>query len=190
MSRRTVLLLLVLVSAVAVFPRGARCADKTDAAEQLARLIGGDAAERDIAERKLRDMGAVAIPALREAKPEKDEATTRVRGVLTDIALEVAKIDPADAAMLHEIAREEGKGKRHANAERLYKRAQKLYEKLKDDAGDRKDRVKEQEYKEKEKVCERMKDKAERKVKGESHTGLNLGIVRIGVQHDMSEEWE
>jgi hypothetical protein len=190
MLRSTAALLLVLSLAAAVSPRPGRCADSKEAADLVAQLATGDAAGRDAAEKKLREIGAAAIPALRDAKPDKEDAATRVRGVLTDIALDTAKVDPADAAMVHEIAREEGKGKRYANAERLYRRAEQLYEKLKDDAGDRKDRVKQAEYKEKSKVCDRMKDKAERKVKGSTHTGLNLGFVRVGVEHDMSDEWE
>jgi len=187
---RSLVLLLALVSAVLGGTRLVRCADNKEAVDLAAKLCEGEAAEQAAAEKKLRELGAAAIPALRGAKPEKDEALSRVRNVLADMVLEAAKVDPADAVMVHEIAREEGKGKRYTNAERLYRRAQKLYEKLKDDAGDRKDRVKEREYKEKEQLCERMKDKAGRKLKGETHTGLNLGFVRIGVEHDMSDEWE
>ena len=190
MSRVTLCLAVVLATAALAVPRPVRGADKKEAAGLVATLANGTAAERDEAVKQLRDLGAAAIPALRDAKPEKEEALARVRGVLTDVVLDAVRLDPADAAMAHEIAREEGKGKRFANAERLYKRAQKLYEKLKDDAGDRKDRAKEQQYKEKRDICDRMKDKAGRKIKGDSHTGLNLGIVRIGVEHDMSDEWE
>lgn len=187
--RSTIVLLVVLAVAAAV-PRATWSADNKEAADLVARLCGGDLAERDSAEKKLRGLGSAAVPALREAKPEKEEVLTRVRGVLTDIALDAAKLDPADAAMVHEVAREEGKGKRYSNAERLYRRAQQLYDKLKSDAGDRKDRVKEQEYRDKRDICDKMKDKASRKLKGESHTGVNLGFVRVGVQHDMSDDWE
>src|SRR5437879_1066737 len=75
------------------------------------------------AEKKLRDLGREAIPALREAKPEKEAAEHRVRNLLTDLAVETSKIDVADATMVHEIARNEGKAKRYVNAERLYRRA-------------------------------------------------------------------
>ena len=190
MSRVTLCLAAALATAALAVPRHVQGADNKEAAGLVATLVSGTAAERGEAEKKLRDLGSAAIPALRDAKPDKEDALTRVRGVLTDVVLETVKLDPADAALTHEIAREEGKGKRYANAERLYKRAQKLYEKLKDDASDRKDRAKEQQYKEKRDICDRMKDKAGRKAKGESHTGLNLGIVRIGVEHDMSDEWE
>ena len=187
---RSLVLFPFILLAVLAGARPVRCADNKEAADLVAKLSGGDTAEQAAAGKKLRELGAAAIPALREAKPEKEEALSRVRNVLADTALEAARIDPADAALVQQIAREEGKGKRYSNADRLYARAQKLYEKLKDDAGDRKDRAKEREYKEKEQVCERMKDKARRKLKGESHTGLNLGFVRIGVEHDMSDEWE
>jgi len=161
-----------------------------DAAEHVKKLVEGDAGERDKAEKKLREIGASAITALRDAKSEKEEVFTRARNVLTDITLETAKIDPADASMTHEIAREEGKGKRYANAERLYRRAEQLFSKLKSDSNERKDRSKELTYEEKRKICDRMKDKAARKVKGQTHTGVNLGFVKVGKEHDNSDEWE
>jgi hypothetical protein len=161
------LLVLLAVSLAALLPRGSWSADGKEAADLAAELATGESAARDNAEKKLRDLGAAAIPALR-----------------------AAKVDPADAAMLHEIARDEGKGKRYSNAERLYRRAQKLFERLKDDAGDRGDRAKKREFDEKAELCDRMKDKAGRKLKGESHTGVNLGFVRLGVEHDMSDDWE
>jgi hypothetical protein len=184
------LLVLLAVLLAALLPSAAWSADGKEAADLATELATGESAARDNAEKKLRDLGAAAIPALRAAKPEKDEAVTRVRNVLTDIALDVAKVDPADAAMLHEIARDEGKGKRYSNAERLYRRAQKLFERLKDDAGDRGDRAKKRDFDEKAELCDRMKDKAGRKLKGETHTGVNLGFVRLGVEHDNSDEWE
>ena len=187
---RSFVLFPVVVFAALAGARPVCGGDTKEAADLVARLCSGDTAEQATAEKRLRELGVAAIPPLRDAKPEKDETLARARRVLTDIALDAARTDPADAALVHEVAREEGKGKRYSNAERLYAKAQKLYEKLKDDAGDRKDRIKEREYKDKEQVCERMKDKANRKLKGESHTGLNLGFVRIGVEHDMSDEWE
>jgi hypothetical protein len=171
-------------------PRAGCAAESKDAAALVTALASGESADRDKAESALRDMGAPALQALRDVKPEKEEAVTRVRGVLTDIALDAAKVTPTDAGMLHEIAREEGKGKRYGNAERLYRRAEQLYEKLKSDADDRKDGVKSREYKDKRDVCDRMKDKAGNKLKGRKHTGLNLGFVRVGAEHDLSDEWE
>jgi hypothetical protein len=165
-------------------------ADSKQAADLVAQLCSADSDEQAAAKKKLRELGSAAIAALREAKPEKDEALARVRLLLTEIALDAACTDPADAALLHQLAREEGDAKRYANTERLYAKADKLYEKLKDDAASRGDRVKEREYKEKEQICNRMKDKAARKLKGDSHSGLNLGFMRIGGEHDMSDEWE
>jgi len=176
---------LVLVASAAV------AADKKDeAAELVKKLSEGTAAERDDAERALRKMGAAAITALRDAKVEKEEAITRVRNTLTDLVLDTSKIVPEDATLVHEIAREEGKGKRYNNAERLYRRAEKIYDKLKEDADDQKERAKAREYADKREVCDRMKDKAGHKARGETGTGVNLGLVRIGTQHDLSDDWE
>jgi hypothetical protein len=183
-------LLLLILSSAMLLPRGSWSADNKEAAALAEQLATGESSARDTAEKKLRDLGAAAIPALRAAKPEKDEAVTRVRNVLTDITLDAAKVDPSDAAMLHEIARDEGKGKRYSNAERLYRRAQKLFERLKDDAGDRGDKAKKRDFDEKAELCDRMKDKAGRKLKGETHTGVNLGFVRLGVEHDNSDDLE
>lgn len=184
MPHRKAPLLVAAVILAVLLPRAGFCGD--DAADLAKKLADGDAG----AEKALRDLGAKAIPALRDVKPEKDEALSRVRNTLTDIALDTAKIDPADAGLLHELGREEGKGKRYANAERLYRRAGQLYDKLKDDADTRRDRAKEQQYEEKRRICDRMKDKAGHKLKGQSHTGVNLGFVRIGKDHDLSDDWE
>jgi hypothetical protein len=179
-----------LAAAIALSPLQVRAADAKEAAELAKKVAEGDAAERDSAERKLRDMGKDAVQPLRDIKTDKEEATTRVRTLLTDIAIDVAKIDAADAGTLHEIAREEGKGKRYSNAERAYRRAEQLFDKLKDDADTRRDKVKEQTYEDKRRICDRMKDKAARKLKGQTHTGVNLGFVRVGKDHDNSDDWE
>jgi hypothetical protein len=113
-----------------------------------------------------------------------------VRDVLTDIATESARVLPEDAAILHELGREEGKGKRYGNAERLYKRAEDIYKSLEDDARRKKDTAKKQEFGDKKRICDSMKDKAGHKARGDAHTGLDLGIVRIGKEHDMSDDWE
>ncbi|HYG76934.1 MAG TPA: hypothetical protein VEK08_18155 [Planctomycetota bacterium] len=188
MPKKLFTLWLAVAALSLVAPRAAQCAD--DAAALVKSMVEGDAGERDKAEKKLRDLGAAAVPALKEAKAEKEEVATRVRNLLTDILLDTAKIDPADAATLHEVARQEGKAKRYSNAERLYRRAAQLYDKLKDDADTRKDRAKEQQYGDKRRVCDRMKDKAGHKLKGSTHTGVNLGFVRVGKDHDMSDDWE
>ena len=166
------------------------CADDTAAADAAQKLVGDHAAQREEAAAALRKLGAGAIPVLRETKPEDEDKLKRVRDLLTDIATEHAKIVPEDAAMLHELGRDEGRGKRYANAERLYKRAEDLYKQLEDDAGRRKDREKKSAFAEKRKLCDRMKDKAGHKVRGDTHTGINLGIVRVGKDHDMSDDWE
>jgi hypothetical protein len=175
---------------IALLPAAALCAEDTAAADAAKKLAGDHAAQRDEGAAELRKLGAAAIPVLRETKPEDEDKLKRVRDLLTDLATEHAKIVPEDAAMLHELGREEGRGKRYANAERLYKRAEDLYKQLEDDAGRRKDREKKSAYGEKKKLCDRMKDKAGHKVRGDVHTGINLGIVRVGKDHDMSDDWE
>ncbi len=183
-------LTLTALMAVAVLAATSLRAADEDAKELARKLGDGSAAERDEAEQKIRKLGVAAIPALRDAKPEKEEGLSRVRNTLTDMALDASKMVPEDAALLHELAREEGKGKRYTNSERLYRRAEQLYDQLKDDADRRKDKTKEKEYSDKRRVCDRMKDKAGHKAKGDSHTGVNLGFVRVGKDHDMSDEWE
>jgi hypothetical protein len=163
---------------------------KDDTAALVKKLAEGSAAERDDAEQALRKLGADAIPALRDGKTDNEEGLSRVRNTLTDLVLESSKMTAESAALVHSVAREEGKGKRYNNAERLYQRAEQLYDQLKDDADRRKDRVKEQEYAEKQRVCDRMKDKAGHKLKGQSGRGVDIGFVRIGTKHDLSDDWE
>jgi hypothetical protein len=163
---------------------------KIDYADLAKKLADGNAADRDEAESKLRKAGRAAIPALRDAKPEKEDAVARVRNTLVDIAIDVAKIEPEDAALLHDLAREEGNGKRYGNAERLYRNAEVTYDQLKDIADKKKDKEKEKDYAAKQRICDRMKDKAGHKLKGDGHTGVNLGFVRVGKDHDMSDDWE
>jgi hypothetical protein len=170
--------------AVLTLCAGTFAADLSAAAKKFADT--GDAG----ASSELRSGGASSIQPLREVKAEKEEGTTRVRNLLTDIILENARIEPDSARTLHEVAREEGKGKRYTNAERLYKRGEQLYDALKEDSDKRKDKAKSKEYSEKQKICDRMKDKAGHKAKGDGHTGVNLGFVRVGKDHDMSDDWE
>jgi len=161
-----------------------------DAADLVKKLMDGDASDRDSADIKLRKMGKGAIPALREAKSEKEDAVSRVRNTLVDIAIDTSDVTEADADLLHELAREEGKGKRYGNCERLYRIAEEKFDILKDIADKKKDKEKKKELSEKQKICDRMKDKAGHKLKGDNHTGVNLGFVKIGKDHDMSDEWE
>jgi hypothetical protein len=156
----------------------------------IKQLENTDTAQREKAGEKLRALGAAVIPALRAAKPASEEAVARVRNLLTDITVDTSKLNAGDADLVHELAREEGQGKRYANATKLYARAQRIYAMLKDDADERKDKANAKRYKEKRDLCDRMKDKADHKAKGETHTGVNLGVVHIGVSHDTSDDWE
>jgi hypothetical protein len=165
-------------------------AEKPDYAALVKNLAEGSASDRDSADSKLRKGGREAIAALRDAKPEKEDAVDRVRNLLADLAIDTAKIEPEDAEMLHQLAKEEGKGKRYGNAERLYRNAEITYDKLKEIADKKKQKDKEKEYSEKQRICDRMKDKAGHKLKGDAHTGVNLGFVRVGKDHDMSDDWE
>lgn len=148
-----------------------------------------DSGDSDAA-KELRGAGTASIQALRDVKAEKDEGTTRVRNLLTEIILDNSKIEPDSARVLHEVAREEGKGKRYTNAEKLYRRGEQVFDALKEDADKRKDKARSREFAEKQKICDRMKDKAGHKAKGDGHTGVNLGFVRVGKDHDMSDDWE
>ncbi|HEY3320760.1 MAG TPA: hypothetical protein VGP72_09880 [Planctomycetota bacterium] len=166
-----------------------RAADEKSPSELVTHFITADTEEaREDAARKLRVLGAAALPALREAKPDKDDAYRRVRDLLTAIAADAAKVEAADATSLHDLAREEALAHRYANAEKLYRRAHQIYSKLKEDADERKDKVKTQRYKDARDVCEKMKDKAARKAKGDKG-GYNLGFIRVG-QQDNSDDWE
>jgi hypothetical protein len=186
----TVLMLLAISLITRAGEEKIEKADKPDYAALVKGLAEGNATDRDAADSKLRKGGREAIAALRDAKPEKEDAVDRVRNLLADVAIDVAQVDAADAEMLHQLAREEGKGKRYGNAERLYRNAEITYEKLKDVADKKKQKDKEKEYSEKQRVCDRMKDKAGHKLKGETHSGVNLGFVRVGKEHDMSDDWE
>ena len=171
------------------FMHGAFSEENTDAEMLVKSLASAESTERDNAERKLRGMGQAAIKALRDT-PLEEDAAGRAGNILTDVAIETAKIDPLDAELLHEIARQEGKGRRYTNAERLYRRAEELFDQLKDDADNRRDNIKKNEYNDKRKLCDRMKDKAGHKANGSSHSGIDLGFVRVGRNNDMSDVWE
>ncbi|HYF50305.1 MAG TPA: hypothetical protein VEJ63_12920 [Planctomycetota bacterium] len=179
---------LVVTLAAAISLRAAE--GNTEAADLVKKLIDGDATERDSADIKLRKLGKGAVPALRDAKTEKEDALNRVRNTLVDIAIDSSDVTEADANLLHELAREEGKGKRYGNCERLYRVAEQKFDMLKDIADKKKDKAKEKEFSDKQKICDRMKDKAGHKLKGDTHTGVNLGFMKIGKEHNMSDEWE
>ena len=151
----------------------------------------GNESQRAAAEAELRKQGLEAVPALRDLKLEgKEEGFARVRRLLADILAGASRLIEPDAKMVHDVAREEALGRRYANAKKLYQRAQELYDQLKDDAGRRQDRLKKEEYRNLMELCEKMRDKAERKERNEGRSGLNLGFVHIGPEHDMSYEWE
>lgn len=128
-----------------------------------------DAGKRAAAEEKLRGMGPKIVPALTGAKVANEEGQARLRTVLADFVVEKARIDPVDANLVMQIAKEEAVAKRYGNAAKCYRRAEKLYEKLKDDAGDRKDKAKKEEYSELEGKADRLKDKADALAKGDGH---------------------
>jgi len=167
------------------------CASDTQEANGLVRkFIESSSKDRDKSDRELRDLGMIAVPALRKVKSEDEKTQNLLRELVVDILAENSQADPEDAQIVRDVAREEGKAKRYSNAERLYGRARKLYDDLKSDAGERKDRIKEQEYREFRDVCEKMKDKANHKATGNSGKNVDLGFVHIGTKHDMSDEWE
>jgi len=146
---------------------GAELQAKVDAAVQG--LDTDDAAARAAAETELRRLGPASVPALTKATLKNAEGQARLRTVLADFVVDSAKIDATDANLLMQIAREEALAKRYGNAGKCYRRAEKLYEKLKDDADDKKDKVKEHEYSALEEKADRCKDKADALAKGDGH---------------------
>jgi hypothetical protein len=168
-------------------------AELTDAerqrATQLVQNLGdADPAKRAAAETELRGMGAKVLPVLRQSTVPLEIGQERLRAIVVDMTVSNAGINPTDAANLSSLGREEALSKRYENAYRCYHRAEKIYDKLKDDADDMDDDVKEQQYKVLENQAEKRADRAKRLSKGKNFSGLNLGIVRIGVDHDNRED--
>ncbi len=149
---------------------GVQAEDKAGPAKALIeKLNTDDAAKRAAAETEIRDLGEKALPDLRVGKVENKEGMVRLRTILMDLSVKHAKVNEEDANMLAQLSREEAQAKRYANAAKGYKRAEKLYDRLEDDAGDRKDKEKQKEFdKKKDKASEREK-KAERLSKGQDH---------------------
>ncbi|MBE7466668.1 MAG: hypothetical protein HS116_24625 [Planctomycetes bacterium] len=140
-------------------------------------LDSADAAQRAAAETALRNLGEKALPALRTAKIANEEGQVRMRTVLMDLSVKHAKIDATEADTLMQLAREEALAKRYANAEKGYDRAQGLYEKLEDDADDRKEKEKQKEFDEKKDRAHKLKEKAERLAKGQEHKVSHWGPI-------------
>lgn len=160
--------------------------------ERLAALVeqlsDDDMTKRDAAERELRLAGKEAVPLLKVAHPEKADALRRVRSLLVQLTVAGSGIDEKSANELMVLGRDEALAKRWGNAKRCYRRAEKIYDKLKDDADDRKDRAAEQRFKGLQKTADRRADRAGHLEKGRGFSGLNLGIVKIGVKHDIENQ--
>lgn len=172
---------------------GVRAAELTDAdrqrAEQLVQTLGDtDPGRRAAAETELRAMGPKVTPVLAKSTVANAEGQIRLRAILVDMSVDSSRIDPTDAATLMQIGREEALAKRYDTAHRCYRRAEKIYDKLKDDADDMKDKIKETEYADQENKAKKRADKAERLAKGHGFSGLNLGVVKIGVEHDNTDQ--
>jgi hypothetical protein len=172
---------------------GVRAAELTDAdrqhAEQLVQALGdADAGKRAAAETELRAMGPKVAPVLAKSTVANEAGQIRLRAILVDMSIDSSRIDPTDAGNLMQIGREEALAKRYDTASRCYRRSEKIYDKLKDDAGDMKDKVKQAEYRDQESKAKKRADKAERLAKGQGFSGLNLGVVKIGVEHDNSDQ--
>jgi hypothetical protein len=163
--------------------------EETKRAEQLVKQLDtADANQRAQAEADLRRLGEGVIPVLSRSQVANEEGHVRLRTTLVDLSVDSSRIDPADANKLMLLGREEALAKRFFLATRCYRRAEKIYDRLKDDADDRKDRAKEREYADLQDKAEKRADKADRLARGEKFTGLNLGIVRVGVEHDNSDQ--
>jgi hypothetical protein len=195
MKRRVLTVVAVCACLVFAAGKGAYAEALTDAEtkriEELVKQLGdADAARAAAAETELRNLGAKALPALSKATVAGEGATTRLRTIVVDLTVDSARIDPTDANTLSLVGREEALAKRWPLAAKCYRRAEKLYDRLADDAGDRKEKAKKREYEDLRDKAEKRADKAERLAKGEKFTGLNLGIVRVGVEHDNTDaDW-
>mgnify|MGYP000271246410 CR=1 FL=1 len=176
-----------------VFGTAARAAELSDAdrqrAEQWVQDLGdADPAKRAAAETELRSMGPKVAPVLSKSTVPNEAGQVRLRAILVDLSVDSSRIDPTDAGTLMQLGREEALAKRYDNAHRCYRRAEKIYDRLKDDADDMKDKVKRTEYRDREQTAKKRADKAERLAKGHGFSGLNLGVVKIGVEHDNSDQ--
>lgn len=159
---------------------------KAEAAIQ--QFESADANTRAAAETELRGMGPKVLPLLSKAKIGQEEGHLRLRAILVDMSVDTARVTDTDANALMQIGKEEASAKRYNPAYRCYRRANKIYEKLKDDAGDRKDQAKKEEYRDLEQKADRRADRAENLAKGRTHTGLNLGFVKVGVEKDLRDD--
>ena len=163
--------------------------DTKKAEDALKRLDTDDVGQRTAAESDLRGMGAKILPVLSKSKLNNDAARVRVREMVVDMTIESSKITKEDGNMVAQVAREEALSKRYASAGKCYRRAQQIYQGLKDDARSRKDKVSKQEFEDLEKRNDKRADKAELLAKGGTErTGLNLGIVHIGSEKNASDD--
>jgi len=181
------LLLAVLCFAPVLRAEDLKPEDAAKVEASLKALDSDDAAARAAAETDLRNVGFKALPALLKAKLNNAEATVRLRAIIVDLAVDGSGINPTDALMLAQIAREEAIAKRWSNAIKTYRRTEKVYEKLHDDAKDRKDKAKANEYEDLAQKADKRADRAEHIQKGDKG-GLNLGIVRVGPEHDLKDD--
>jgi hypothetical protein len=157
----------------------------------LAQLSDDNMEKRMEAERALRKVGKDAIPALKAAKPEKEDALMRVRALLSDLSVEHSGVNEESAGVLMALGREEALAKRWGNAKQCYRRAEKIYDRLKEDADDKKNREEKKRFSDLQTTADRRADRAGHLEKGRGFSGLNLGFVRVGVQHDVDnqEDW-
>ena len=164
-------------------------AEETQKAEAAVKELGSaEEKNRAAAETELRGMGARVLPVLIRSKVEREDGNLRLRAIIVDLALDTSKVSEADARTLMEVARTEALAKRYSAAERCYRRAEKIYDRLKDDAGDRKDKVKKHEFDEQGKKADRRADRAGHLAQGDTHKGLNLGFVKIGKDLDLRDD--
>jgi hypothetical protein len=163
-------------------------ADTKRAQELIQQLGDSDSAKRAAAETELRRFGAAVLPALQSAKVDNEAGQLRLRTILVDLTVDGSRIDAADGNTLTLLGREEALAKRYWTAAKCYRRAEKIYDRLKDDADDRHDKIKEREYKDLRDRAENRANRAEHLAKGERFTGVNLGIVKIGVEHNAGDQ--
>ena len=157
--------------------------------DAVKRLDTDDAAQRSAAESDLRGMGAKILPVLSKAKPSRDAAHVRIREIVVDLTLESSPVTREGATTVMSVARDEALAKRYMNASKCYRRGEKMYQRLKDDAGDRKDKASKKEYEELEKKADKRADKADvLAAGGTERKGLHVGFVHIGSEKNVEDD--
>ena len=182
-------LLLLAFAGISVQAADLTAEETAKAEDALKRMDTDDTAARSAAESDLRSMGGKVLPVLSKAKLSRDAAQVRVREILVDLTIETAPVTREGANTVMQTARDEALAKRYLNASKCYRRGEKMYQRLKDDAGDRKDKAAKKEYQELEQKADKRADKADTLAAGGTERkGLNLGFVHVGTEKNVNDD--